>query len=166
MNNIGNCTFDITINPQHRYNFQVSLGSSSDTWKRVPLYENSPTVPATKEQSERGERGFNNGGTGWRWGETGEQFPKYDSSKPPGNIVGYESIRENSTRGAKVYRDFKNVSQIDLPNKNQSGLVRAQNILKDIKEISVINFDHKDVIRHPLVTKIVKAYQKNTNDKS
>ena len=57
-------------------------------------------------------------------------------------------------------------SQIDLPNKNQSGLVRAQNILKDIKEISVINFDHKDVIRHPLVTKIVKAYQKNTNDKS
>jgi len=105
---------DISIHPQHRYNFQVSLGSSSDTWKRVPLYENSPTVPATKEQSERGERGFNNGGTGWRWGETGEQFPKYDPSKPPGNIVGYESIRENSTRGAKVYRDFKNVSQIEL----------------------------------------------------
>ena len=57
-------------------------------------------------------------------------------------------------------------TQIDLPNKNQSGLIKAQNILKDIKEISVINFDHKDVIRHPLVTKIVKAYQKNTNDKS
>ena len=57
-------------------------------------------------------------------------------------------------------------SQIDLPNKSQSGLVKAKNILKDIKEISVINFDHKDVIRHPLVTKIVKAYQKNTNDKS
>ena len=57
-------------------------------------------------------------------------------------------------------------SQIDLPNKSQSGLVKAQNILKDIKEISVINFDNKDVIRHPLVTKIVKAYQKNTNDKS
>ena len=57
-------------------------------------------------------------------------------------------------------------SQIDLPNKSQSGLVKTKNILKDIKEISVINFDHKDVIRHPLVTKIVKAYQKNTNDKS
>ena len=57
-------------------------------------------------------------------------------------------------------------SQIDLPNKNQSGLTRAQSILKDIKEISIVNFDHKDVIRHPLVTKIVKAYQKNTNDKS
>ncbi len=56
-------------------------------------------------------------------------------------------------------------SQIDLPNKNQSGLIKSQKILKDIKEISVIDFDHKDVMRHPLVTKIVEAYQKNTNDK-
>ncbi len=57
-------------------------------------------------------------------------------------------------------------SQIDLPNKNQSGLIKSQAILKDVKEISVINFDHQDVMRHPLVTKIVEAYQKNTNDKS
>ena len=56
-------------------------------------------------------------------------------------------------------------SQIDLPNKNQSGLIQSQMILKKIKEISIINFDHQDVIRHPLVTKIVEAYQKNTNDK-
>ena len=56
-------------------------------------------------------------------------------------------------------------SQIDLPNKKQSGLVESQNILKGIKEISIINFDHNDVIRHPLVSKIVEAYQKNTNDK-
>ena len=56
-------------------------------------------------------------------------------------------------------------SQIDLPNKNQSGLIKSQFILKGIKEISIINFDHQDVMRHPLVTKIVEAYQKNTNDK-
>ena len=56
-------------------------------------------------------------------------------------------------------------SQIDLPNKNQSGLIESQNILKGIKEIAVINFDHQDVVRHPLVTKIVEAYQKNSNDK-
>ncbi len=55
-------------------------------------------------------------------------------------------------------------SQIDLPNKSQSGLIESQKILKGIKEISIINFDHNDVIRHPLVTKIVEAYQKNTND--
>ena len=56
-------------------------------------------------------------------------------------------------------------SQVDLPNKNQSGLIKSQKVLKDIKEILVINFDHQDVMRHPLVTKIVEAYQKNTNDK-
>ena len=56
-------------------------------------------------------------------------------------------------------------SQIDLPNKNQSGLVQSQNILKGIQEISIVNFDHNDVIRHPLVAKIVEAYKKNTNDK-
>ena len=57
-------------------------------------------------------------------------------------------------------------SQVDLPNKNQSGLIKSQNILKHIKEIAIINFDHKDVMRHPLVTKIVEAYQKNNNDNS
>ncbi len=56
-------------------------------------------------------------------------------------------------------------SQIDLPNKNYSGLIESQKILKGIKEISIINFDHNDVIRHPLVTKIVEAYQKNSDDK-
>ena len=56
-------------------------------------------------------------------------------------------------------------SQVDLVNKNQSGLIKSQNILKGIKEISIINFDHQDVMRHPLVTKIIEAYQKNTNDK-
>ena len=56
-------------------------------------------------------------------------------------------------------------SQVDLPNKNQSGLIKSKAILKGIKEISVINFDHQDVMRHPLVTKIVEAYQKNINDK-
>jgi len=57
-------------------------------------------------------------------------------------------------------------SQIDLPNKNHSGLVKSQSILKEIKEIAVINFDHQDVMRDPLVTKIVEAYQKNTDDQS
>ena len=55
-------------------------------------------------------------------------------------------------------------SQIDLPNKNQSGLIESQKILKGIKEISIINFNQNDVISHPLVTKIVEAYQKKNND--
>ena len=57
-------------------------------------------------------------------------------------------------------------SQIDLINKSQSGLIKSKNILKDLKEIKVIEFDHKDVVRHPLVSKIIRAYQeKSTDDK-
>ena len=49
-------------------------------------------------------------------------------------------------------------SQIDLPNKNMSGLSRSKKLLGHLKEISVVDFDHSDVVRHPLVSKIVKAY--------
>ncbi len=55
-------------------------------------------------------------------------------------------------------------SQIDLPNKQHSGLERSKKLLSHLNEISVVNFDHSDVVRHPLVSKIVKAYS-NNNDK-
>ena len=54
-------------------------------------------------------------------------------------------------------------SQIDLPNKQASGLDRAKKLLSHLNEISVVDFDHFDVVRHPLVSKIVKAYS-NNND--
>ena len=58
-------------------------------------------------------------------------------------------------------------SQVDLINKKDSGLIKSRNILKGLKEIKVIEFDHNDVVRHPLVTKIIKAYQNNNiNDKN
>jgi len=56
-------------------------------------------------------------------------------------------------------------SQIDLPNKNLSGLSRSKKLLGHLKEISVIDFDHTDVVRHPLVSKIVKAYSDQKNEK-
>jgi len=52
-------------------------------------------------------------------------------------------------------------SQIDLPNKTMSGLNRAKKLLNHLNEISVVDFDHSDVVRHPLVSKIVKAYSNN-----
>ena len=55
-------------------------------------------------------------------------------------------------------------SQIDLINKSQSGLIKSKNILKHIKEIEIVEFDHKDVVRHPLVSKIIRAYQKKSAD--
>ena len=57
-------------------------------------------------------------------------------------------------------------TQIDLINKSHSGLIQTKKILKDVKEIKFVEFSHNDVARHPLVTKIVKAYQKNIDDKS
>ena len=51
-------------------------------------------------------------------------------------------------------------SQIDLLNKSHSGLIKSREILKELKEIKIIEFDYKDVVRHPLVSKIIRAYQK------
>ena len=50
------------------------------------------------------------------------------------------------------------LSQIDLPEQKKSGLLDAINVTKKLKEIEQINFSEKDVVRHPLVTKIVKSY--------
>ena len=55
-------------------------------------------------------------------------------------------------------------SQVDLINKSHSGLIKSKNILKDLKEIKIIEFDHTDVVRHPLVSKIIRAYQKKSTD--
>ena len=52
-------------------------------------------------------------------------------------------------------------TQIDLPNKKMSGLVKSKELLGHLNEIAVVDFDHSDVVRHPLVSKIVKAYSKN-----
>lgn len=51
-------------------------------------------------------------------------------------------------------------SQIDLPNKRDSGLIKGVELVKNIKGIAVINFGTEDIVRHPLVTKIVKAFDK------
>ncbi len=49
-------------------------------------------------------------------------------------------------------------SQVDLGKSKESGLYEGTKILRKIDEIKIINFDHNDVMRHPLVSKIVKAY--------
>ncbi|OGU40133.1 MAG: phosphate starvation-inducible protein PhoH [Ignavibacteria bacterium GWB2_35_12] len=55
------------------------------------------------------------------------------------------------------------VTQIDLPDKNNSGLIEANRLLKKIKGIEFIYFSDKDIVRHRLVAEIVKAY--NSEDK-
>ena len=58
-------------------------------------------------------------------------------------------------------------SQVDLINKNTLGFNKIKAYFKDLKEIKIIEFDHNDVVRHPLVSKIIRAYQnKSTDDKN
>ncbi|MGA1845694.1 PhoH family protein [Deferribacter abyssi] len=52
------------------------------------------------------------------------------------------------------------ITQIDLPKDKQSGLVMVKKILKNVDGIKFINFTEKDVVRHPLVQRIIKAYEK------
>jgi phosphate starvation-inducible PhoH-like protein len=55
-------------------------------------------------------------------------------------------------------------TQIDLPRKNDSGLLMAMRILAGIEGISIIKFDERDIVRHKLVKKIVRAYENDENE--
>jgi len=55
-------------------------------------------------------------------------------------------------------------TQIDLPRKNESGLLQAMRILSGIEGISIIRFDERDIVRHKLVKRIVKAYEDEENE--
>ena len=57
------------------------------------------------------------------------------------------------------------VTQIDLPDRQRSGLVEACAVLKGVEDIDIIRFTEKDVVRHQLVQRIVKAYEKYDNAK-
>ena len=58
------------------------------------------------------------------------------------------------------------ITQIDLPLRIPSGLIQAIDILKDIKGIGISRLDARDVVRHPLLTKIINAYERNQDKAS
>jgi len=57
------------------------------------------------------------------------------------------------------------VTQVDLPRSQLSGLLHAKNILRKIDGINFCNFSKQDVVRHPLVQKIIGAYEKSPTHK-
>lgn len=57
------------------------------------------------------------------------------------------------------------ITQIDLPDKNKSGLAKAVSLLEKTKGIETINFNEKDIVRHRLVSYIISAFDKETIDK-
>lgn len=57
------------------------------------------------------------------------------------------------------------ITQIDLPDRNQSGLIQALKILRNIEGISIVMFDKRDIVRHKLVRDIVEAYDQWAEEK-
>jgi phosphate starvation-inducible protein PhoH and related proteins len=55
-------------------------------------------------------------------------------------------------------------TQIDLPRGVKSGLITAESILSGVKGISIVHLEQSDVVRHPLVGRIIQAYDKQSND--
>ncbi|MDE6638793.1 MAG: PhoH family protein, partial [Muribaculaceae bacterium] len=55
-------------------------------------------------------------------------------------------------------------TQIDLPHTVQSGLIQALRILRGVKGIGIIEYEKKDIVRHPLVQRIVDAYEKREKE--
>jgi phosphate starvation-inducible PhoH-like protein len=52
------------------------------------------------------------------------------------------------------------LTQIDLPKNIESGLAHAVRVVNDTEDIGIVNFDSKDIVRHPLVRKIIDAYKR------
>ena len=56
------------------------------------------------------------------------------------------------------------VTQVDLPREQASGLIQVQDILRDVDGIAFVRFSHKDVVRHKLVQRIVEAYKQHSEE--
>lgn len=94
------------------YKFSVLLGGSGDTWNSMPLYQNSPTVPATQQQALLGIRGSPNI-AGW-YSTTGQFFLPYDPSQPLGLQVDSETIIFKGTQFMAINHTPKNIISIGV----------------------------------------------------
>jgi len=56
------------------------------------------------------------------------------------------------------------VTQVDLPREQASGLIQVQDILSSIEGIAFVHFNHRDVVRHKLVQRIVEAYKRHSEE--
>lgn len=55
------------------------------------------------------------------------------------------------------------ITQVDLPKRTPSGLIHAERVLTEVKGIAHIKFEAEDVVRHPLVAKVIRAYDNETD---
>ena len=55
------------------------------------------------------------------------------------------------------------ITQIDLPDSKNSGLIEAQRVLREVDDIAIVTFTEKDVVRHKIIQDIIKAYERYYN---
>ena len=64
-------------------------------------------------------------------------------------------------RPKAIFIGTGDVTQIDLPRRSDSGLTRAMEILRGVEGIGIVEFDRRDIVRHPLVKQIVEAFDRS-----
>lgn len=151
-------------NNHNRYFFKVSFSPAFKQFKRLPLFENNPTIRATTEESQRGERGSNNI-TGWM-DSNGYEYKSFNPSKPYGNIVSYEDILMSGTNNLYIENNFKNIIEIKIlslilpyeyilhagdnnpSNEKDIVALREPYILVQIDEIDGIYHSTSEIIEH------------------
>ena len=97
---------------ENRYEYSVYFSPANNQWERVPIYENNETIPQNHQQYDNGELGDINN-SGWESAD-GEKYQKFDPQKPPGNIIGYDTILIKGNNNTKIDNIYKNIYSIEL----------------------------------------------------
>lgn len=97
-----------------RYSFKVSFSPAFKQLKRLPMFENNPTILASPEQSQQGKRGSPNK-EGWTTSD-GDKYPAYNSSKPYGQVISYEDITYLGSNNLYIENNFRNIREIKVLN--------------------------------------------------
>lgn len=97
---------------ENRYQYSVFFSPATNQWDKVPIYENNKTIPQNQQQYDSGILGDENT-LGWETAD-GTKYVKYQPQKPPGNIVGYDTILIKGNNNTKIDNVFKNIYSIEL----------------------------------------------------
>lgn len=94
-----------------RYQFQIPLESSGEQWIKLPLYENSPTIPVSKEEANNGKRGQENT-QGWVY--QGKEYKKYNPLVSRGSIVTTEDIFYVGELLPEINKVFSSITSLQV----------------------------------------------------
>lgn len=131
---------DWTVNNDTSFNFRIRFSPASSEMTKYPIYDNSPTIPATSTQASNGERGDSNT-NGW-YDTYGVFHLPYDPNRQPGNVVQYENIIFNSSQYAPINTDYKNITKIKLVQTifpNLSKKILYTNITEKLSDYQYVN---------------------------